>query len=139
MTKLFERNTIILAKKDQIFIIYADNLPGILIQVFEVERAMRKIIVLATNSILMEFHQRHVVISQMEATFDIDANGILKKGACAEKLVAPHGMPARQNRKRALAMSRPTGSFVRVSADLRVARSRVLGSWRASVSDISDQ
>jgi len=81
MTKLIEANTTIPARKTETFSTAADNQPSVEIHVLQGERPMA-----AGNKTIGRFHLDGIPsaprgVPQIEVTFDIDANGILKVSA----------------------------------------------------------
>ena len=81
LTKLIESNTTIPTKKSQVFSTAADSQPSVEIHVLQGERALAN-----DNKTIGRFHLDGIPpaprgVPQIEVTFDIDANGIIKVSA----------------------------------------------------------
>jgi len=81
LTKLIESNTTIPTKKSQVFSTAADSQPTVEIHVLQGERTMA-----TDNKTIGRFHLDGIPpaprgVPQIEVTFDIDANGIIKVSA----------------------------------------------------------
>ena len=81
LTKLIESNTTIPTKKSQVFSTAADSQPTVEIHVLQGERSMA-----VDNKTIGRFHLDGIPpaprgVPQIEVTFDIDANGIIKVSA----------------------------------------------------------
>src|SRR5690606_2105849 len=81
LTAIIEKNTTIPAKKSQVFSTAADNQPAVDISVFQGERKMAQQNKLLGNFQLGDIPPAPRGVPQIEVSFDINADGILKVSA----------------------------------------------------------
>ena len=80
-TKMIERNTTIPTQKSQVFSTYADNQTSVEIHVLQGERSMASGNKTLGRFILSDIPPAPRGVPQIEVSFDIDANGIVKVSA----------------------------------------------------------
>ena len=81
MAPIVRRNTLIPTRQTKVFSTAVDNQPTVLVKVFQGERPMTK-----DNHLLGEFELSGIPpaprgVPQIEVTFEVDANGIMKISA----------------------------------------------------------